>query len=191
MTIEVMGGIAVFVVIVIVAVLSSGKEDKKAKSGEDKAKIMRIVSEKVQAYGSYTTVFADWDEKKYSGTGSLLKVQTTTWNYAMCFNHTEVKLIPLIFGENTVSGGEVFTLSQENLSLVNGKDGQTWVSFYNKDGDEVVSLFIDPEPRTGMEKPVNMNQREEFEKFQGWLPQFMNTINTANGTTASHKILKK
>ncbi len=191
MSIEVIGGIAVFVIIVIVAVCSSGKEDKKAKSGEDKAKIMRIVSEKVEGYGSYTTVFADWDEKKYSGTGSLLKVQTTSWNYAMCFNHTEVKLIPLIFGENTVSGGEVFTLSQENLSLVNGKDGQTWVSFYNKDGEEVVSLFVDPEPRTGMEKPVNLNQREEFEKFQVWLPQFMNTINSANGTTASHKILKK
>lgn len=191
MPIEVIGGVAVFIIIVIVAVMSSGKEDKKAKSGEDKAKIERIVREKIEGSGNYTTVFADWDEKKVSGTASLLKIQTTTWNYAMCFNHTEVKLIPLVFGENSVSGGEVFTLSVENLSLVNGKEGQTWVSFYDKNGEEVVSLFVEPEPRTGMEKPVNLNQREEFDKFRAWLPQFMNSINSANGTTPSHKILKK
>lgn len=191
MSIEVIGGIVVFVIIVVVVLVQGAMDDKKANSGDDKDKLEQIAREKITGLGSYTSVFADWDEKKYSGSGSRIKVQTTTWNYIMCFNHTEVKLIPLIIGENTINGGDVISLSVENLSLVNGKDGQTWVSFYDKNGEEIVTIFVDPEPRKSNDKPVSLNQQEEFDKFTQWLPQFMDTINTANGTIPTHKILKK
>lgn len=191
MTIEVIGGIVVFAIIVIVVIVQGVLEDKKANNGNDKEILDQIVREKIEGSGNFTSVFADWDEKKYSGSGSRIKVQTTTWNYIMCFNHTEVKLIPLRIGENTINGGDLINLSVDNLSLVNGKSGQTWVSFYDKNGEEIATVFVPPEPRKSDEKPVNLSQQNEYEKFLEWLPVFMDTINTANGTTPTHKILKK
>ncbi len=190
-TTEIIAIVVVVVVGVIYITLQGAKEDKIANKGEEKNKIDDIVRAKIKNSGNYTTVFAYWDEKQFSGTGSRLNIKTTSWNFAMCFNFTEVFLIPLQITENDILGDEPIHLDSENLSLVNGKDGQIWVSFYDKNGEDIVTLFVERQLRKSNDRYVNLNQDEEFDKFIAWLPTFMDTVNTKNGTTPSNKILKK
>lgn len=191
MTIEIIVGVVVAIGIVVAAVISTNKDDKVAESGEDMAKMMSVVAEKLENHSLYTTVFAYWDEQQFSGNAHRLNIRTTSWNFSMSFNHEDVYLIPLILNGDTLSGGEMVHLTMSDLSLVNGNDKQTWISFYDKNGDDIVTLFVEGEVRKANNRLLDLNQRPEFEKYLEWKPRFMATINTANGTTPTHKILKK
>lgn len=184
---EIIFWVIIFVIAAIVVVIQSKKESKIANNGADKEEIKRIVGERIQNPDEFTNIFAYWSEDKVIGKS----VHKTTWSYAMCFNETEVFLIPLTFGENTITGGDAIHLNVDNLSLVNGKDGYAWMSFYDKEGEEVVTLLVEAQLRKSDKKYVNLNQEEEFNECAKWIPRFMNMINTANGTTPTHKILKK
>lgn len=191
MTIEMIIGAVVVIGIVVAAVISTNKEEKVAEGGADRENMMGIVAENLENYGMYTTVFAYWDEKQFSGSAHRLNIRTTSWSFAMSFYHEDVFLIPLILDGDSLSGGEMIHITKDDLSLVNGNDKQTWISFYDKNGDDIVTLFIEGELRKSNNRLLDMNQRPELEKFMDWKPRFMNSVNSANGSTPTHKILKK
>ncbi len=187
--------IALIVVVIIGCVVFEMAKSKKAKtaadSGQDKNAIQAIANELVPMAGNFTTVHAYWEEKDISGTASRVKVATSTWHFALSFNHEEAYVIPLQLGEHNIGHGEAIRYTPENVSLVNGKDGQSWVSFYGLDGEELISLFVDGQLLKSDDKALNINQIEEQERFRSWVPRFMTLVNTAHGTTASGKIKKK
>ncbi len=184
-------GIAALVLIAIFCWVRECINEKKGIDSEDKQAIKDIVNKLVPDAGEYMAAYAYWELKNFGGSGRRITTTTRYWYYAVAFKQGTIYVIPLSYSGGTVSHGEPICLNKENLGMVNAKEGESWASFYDLEGKEVVSLVV-TYYNTRLDKyhPVNIQQKEEQEAFIAFVRDFMVEVNSYRGVKVTGKPLK-
>ena len=90
--------------------------------------------------------------------------------------------------KNFGGGGRTITTTTR---MVNAKAGESWASFYDLEGKEIVSLaVIFYNTKSDKYHPVNIQQKEEQEAFAEFVRDFMAEVNGYRQVTVSGKPLK-
>lgn len=166
--------IVTFAVIIIVVLISEHFKEKKGRTGEDKKRLDEIAENLIPDSSSYTTAYAKYT-KSHSVGGN-----TTTYyyHYIVAFKTDSLFIIPIKFGGKEIIPSDGFLLTPENVSKVKKKN---WFTFYGMDGKEICSLDVwASNTSNGKYEPLNIQQKEEAEKFKTFIEHFMNSVNHTN-----------
>lgn len=181
-------GVAVVVLLFIIFYIKESINEKKGQNGPDKQAIKDIVAKLVPDADSFTVAYAIWWDKKYSGGGRTITTTTHYWHYAIAFKPGMIYTIPLFYGNGDVSYGEPKCLTKENLGMVNAKAGENWISFYDLDREEILSLSVTwYNTKEDEIHPVNIQQKPEYEAFISFIKEFMAEVNGYRQVTVSGK----
>lgn len=181
-------GIIVLVVIATVYVLIRDKiNKKKASTGEDRETLQRILQKAVPDAQNYTKAYACWEWSTYQGKTK----KTTYWYYGVAFNSERIFIVPLSCEGGDMSYSETYCIQKTDLGMVNSKKDAAWAEFYDKNGNEMISLTVFGENlRDDKYHPVNIIQEEEAKKFVAWKDSWMESVNAANGVEVTGKMKK-
>lgn len=184
-TTQIVIGIVVFIAIVTAYVLIKDKlNTKKANTGEDKQRVKEILQGIIPDLENYTPAYAAWQMTRYYGKRS----ETTYWYYAIAFNNDRLHVVQLENSTGTVRGANSFTVEKVRVGMVNSFKGANWATFYDEDGEEIVTLMVSKENlKDDSFHPVNIIQPEATEAFQAFVERWMEEINTAKGITVTGK----
>ena len=184
-------GIVVVVVLFIFFYIRENINEKKGMNSEDKQAIKDIVNKLVPNAEEYMAAYAYWELKNFGGGGRTITTTTRYWYYAVAFKPGTIYVIPLSYSGGAVSHGDPICLNKENLGMVNAKAGESWASFYDLEGKEIVSLaVIFYNTKSDKYHPVNIQQKEEQEAFAEFVRDFMAEVNGYRQVTVSGKPLK-
>ena len=181
-------GVIVMVVIVTIYVLIRDKiNKKKASTGEDREAVWNIIQKAVPDAQNYTKAYACWEWSVYQG-----KRKTTTyWYYGVAFNSESIYIVPLSCEAGDISYSNAYKLTKADLGMINSKKDAVWAEFYDKKGNEILSVSVLGENlRDDKYHPVNIIQDEEAKKFAAWKDNWMESVNAANGIEVSGKMKK-
>lgn len=184
-------GVIVLVLLFVFFYIKESVNEKKGMDSEDKKKIRDIVDKLVPDAGEYMAAYAYWELKNVGGGGRTITTTTRYWYYAVAFKPGTIYVIPLSYRGNTVEHGEPICLNKENLGMVNAKAGESWASFYDLEGKEIVSLaVVFYNTKSDKYHPVNIQQKEEQEAFTVFVKDFMAEVNGYRQVTVTGKPLK-
>lgn len=184
-------GVVALVVLFIILYIRESINEKKGVDSEEKKAIRDIVNRLVPDAGEYTAAYAIWEVKHYGGGGRTITTTTNYWYYAVAFKPGTIYVIPLSYAGGDVSYGEPICLNKEKLGMVNAKAGESWASFYDLEGKEIVSVVVSGyNTRSDKYHPVNIQQKEEQEAFIAFAKDFMTEVNSYRQVTVSGKPLK-
>lgn len=184
-------GIVVVVALFIFFYIRENINEKKGMNSEDKQAIKDIVNKLVPNAEEYMAAYAYWELKNFGGGGRTITTTTRYWYYAVAFKPGTIYVIPLSYSGSAVSHGDPICLNKENLGMVNAKAGESWASFYDLEGKEIVSLaVIFYNTKSDKYHPVNIQQKEEQEAFAEFVKDFMAEVNGYRQVTVSGKPLK-
>lgn len=180
----VVGVVAVIAVATVYVLIHDHKNTKLANTGEDKNRLKEILRGVVPDLENYTTAYASWQITKYYGRRS----ETTYWYYGIAFNDDRIHVVQLENTTGQIRGANSFVVEKSRLGMVNSKPGLNWMSLYDEDGDEIVSLMVVKENlKDDSFHPVNIIQGEEAEAFQALVTKWLEDVNTAKGVTVTGK----
>lgn len=184
-------GVIVLVLLFIFFLIRENINEKKGIDSEDKRAIKDIVNKLVPDAAEYMAAYAYWELKNFGGGGRTITTTTRYWYYAVAFKPGTIYVIPLSYNGGAVSHGEPICLNKENLGMVNAKAGESWASFYDLEGKEIVSLaVVFYNTKSDKYHPVNIQQKEEQEAFAAFVRDFMAEVNGYRQVTVSGKPLK-
>lgn len=184
-------GVIVVVVLGIIFYIRECINEKKGINSEDKQAIRDIVDKLVPDAGEYTAAYAFWELKNLGGGGRRVTTTTRYWYYAVAFKPGTIYVIPLSYGGGSVSYGDPICLDKEKLGMVNAKAGESWASFYDLEGKEIVSVAVAfYNTKSDQYHPVNIQQKEEQQAFTEFIKEFMTEVNGYRQVTVTGKPLK-
>ncbi len=176
--------VAVFAVATVYVLIHDHKNTKLANTGEDKNRLKEILRGVVPDLENYTSAYASWQITKYYGKRS----ETTYWYYGIAFNDDRIHVVQLENTTGQIRGANSFVVEKSRLGMVNSKPGLNWMSLYDEDGDEIVTLMVVKENlKDDSFHPVNIIQGEEAEAFQALVTKWLEDVNTAKGVTVTGK----
>lgn len=177
-------GVLVIAAIVVYVLVREKLNKNKANTGEDKRRVREILQETVSDMENYTPAYASWQITKYYGKRS----ETSYWYYAIAYNDDRMHVVQLDNSTGTIRGANSFTVEKSRVGMVNSFQGANWATFYDEDGEEIVTLMVEKENlRDDSFHPVNIIQPEEAAAFQAFVKKWMEDINTAKGITVTGK----
>lgn len=154
-------------------------------NSQDKQRITQIVTE-VTKQELVTVACACWVLKEHDSMSN--QVIDRYWWYAIGFNKARIYVIPIQIsddGQKSITYQDYFMIEPEQLSLVNGKKGENWVEFYDKEGQKLVSLKV-CDCVTHDTPKLFISQKDEAKYWKtDFVPYWMQKVNTANGTNAA------
>lgn len=168
----------------------NGDESKQSQSSadansQDKQRITQIVTE-VTKQELVTVACACWVLKERDAMSN--QVIDRYWWYAVGFNKARIYVIPIQISDDSpesITYQDHFVIEPEQLSLVNGKKGDNWVEFYDKERQKLVSLKV-CDCVTHDKPKLFICQKEEAKYWKTeFVPYWMQKVNTANGTNAT------
>ena len=167
--------ILLLILIVGIAIFVFVKEhinEKKAKTGEDLAKVRAVLSRLLPDSTSYTTAYAFYKWSKYQGRSKK------TWycHYAIAFRSGELFVVPIQYAGGEVSAqSRGVLLTPENVGRVES-DGAGPVIF-GKDGQEICHFrVLAGYTRQDRYEPFNISQLEESRAFDAFIKDFTRRI---------------
>lgn len=181
--------LAVVCVVAFIYVWIKGERNtKKGVNSEEKRMIREIVNKLIPGGEEYTAAYATWEWSRLGGGGRTVRETTQYWYYAVAFKEDMIHVIPLSFAGQQINYGTPMSISSDSLKMVNGKKGQCWASFYDKEGKEIVSIMVLPSnTKDDRYHPVNIQQEEEAVAFEKFVMALMEKVNTASGVTVTGK----
>lgn len=181
-------GIVVVAVLFVIFYIRETINEKKGTDSEEKQMIRDIVAKLVPDADTFTPAYAIWWDKTYGGGGRRVTTTTRYWYYAIAFKTGMIYVIPLSFDGGDISYGEPVCLTKENLSMVNAKEGESWISFYDLEQKEIMSVMVNwYNTKEDKYHPVNIQQKEEFEAFVAFVKEFMAEVNGYRQVTVTGK----
>ncbi|MCI8420142.1 MAG: hypothetical protein HFF79_06495 [Oscillospiraceae bacterium] len=159
-------GITIFVLI------KEHINEKKARTGEDLAKVRAVLSRLLPDSTSYTTAYAFYKWSKYQGRSK----KTWYYHYAIAFRPGELFVAPIQYAGGEVSAqSRGVLLTPENVGRVE-YDGAGPVIF-GKDGQEichfrVLAMYTNQDRY----EPFNIAQGEESKAFDDFLKDFTQRV---------------
>ena len=159
-------GITIFVLI------KEHINEKKARTGEDLAKVRAVLSRLLPDSTSYTTAYAFYKWSKYQGRSK----KTWYYHYAIAFRPGELFVAPIQYAGGEVSAqSRGVLLTPENVGRVE-YDGAGPVIF-GKDGQEICHFRV-LAMYTNQDRfePFNIAQGEEARAFDSFIADFTRQI---------------
>lgn len=158
---------------------------KKAATGEDKERIVNIFKTVLpETWQQYRLAFACWEKKEYHGRKTI----THYWSYAIAFLDEELIVVPLLCEDKEIRYKDSFRITPDSLGMVNGKKGQNWMSLYDHNHKELLTLAVHAKnTKSDRFHPVNLVQEEEAAAFLALIEHWMEEVNTKNGIVVSGK----
>lgn len=176
--------VAVIAVAAVYVLVKDKRNAKKAETGEDKQRVKEILGEFVPDMEQYTPAYAVWQVTKYYGKRS----ETAYYYYAIAFHDDRLHVVQLENSTGVIRGANSFTVEKQCVGMVNSFKGANWATFYDEEGDEIVTLMVNKENlKDDSFHPVNIIQPEASEAFQAFVEKWMEEINTAKGITVTGK----
>lgn len=180
----IVGGVVFFGVIVVYVLIHDHFNTKKANTGEDMNRLKDILRGVVPDLENYTPAYATWEVTRYYGKRS----ETSYWYYGIAFNDDRIHVVQLENTTGEIRGANSFVVEKSRLGMVNSKPGMNWMSLYDEDGEEIVTLMVLKENlKDDSFHPVNIIQNQEAEAFWNLVTKWVEEVNTARGVTVTGK----
>lgn len=167
-----------FVVLLLVGIgvfvfIKERINEKKARTGEDLAKVRAVLSRLLPDGTGYTTAYAFYKWSKYQGRSR----KTWYYHYAIAFRPGELFVVPIQYAGGQVSAqGQGALLTPENVGRVES-DGAGPV-FFGKDGKEICHFrVLAMYTRQDRYEPFNIAQAEESRAFDSFIADFTRRVN--------------
>ncbi len=179
--------VAVIAVIVVFVLVKSHFDTKKGVDSEEKRFVEDAVKNVVPAGEPYTAAYAHWEMTEYHGRSST----TRYWYYAIGFNDDRLYVIPLQKVDKELRQGAPYCINKSDLGMVNAKKGNIWMTFYDKDKEEIVTMMVAASnTKDDSFHPVNIQQPEAAAAWLQFMDQWLADVNSANGVTVTGKLGK-
>ena len=164
--------VLMFVGIGIFVFIKEHINEKKARSGEDLAKVRLVLSRLLPDSASYTTAYAFYKWSKYQGRSK----RTWYYHYAIAFRPGELFVVPIQYAGGEVSAqSRGVLLTPENVGRVES-DGAGPVIF-GKDGQEICHFrVLAMYTHQDRFEPFNIAQGEEARAFDSFIADFTRQI---------------
>lgn len=174
------------IIIAVVAIYVIIREKinlKKAATGEDKERIANIFKQILpDTWGNYKSAFACWEKKEYRGRQTI----TRYWSYAISFSWDEIYIVPLLCEDRELRYKESFCITKESVGMVNAKKGENWMTLYDHDRNEILTLQVKAEnTKSDRFHPVNIVQDEEAAAFSKMIDHWLDDVNGKAGIEVS------
>ena len=156
---------------------------KKAATGEDQKKIVNIFKQLLpDTWGNYHLAYATWSKNEYE----FRKTITYYWYYAVAFDWDGMYVVPLRFEGGELLYKDSWYIAKDSLGMVNGAKGGDWMTLYDQERKEIVTLQVLAEnTKCGKDCRVNILQKEEAEAFSRLVDHWLDEVNGRNGVTVS------
>lgn len=178
--------IAVFALLIVGGLLIYGIQErlnkKRAQTGEDKRNVLDIIRRFVPDSERYTLAYGTWEKKEYFGRRTI----THYWYYGIAFDEERIWLVPVTVEKGELVGKDGGVIEKNSLGMVNGVKGENWMSLYNMNREEIVTVRVAKENlKEDRYHLVNILQPAEEEAFRKLVEQWMEDVNTTYGITVS------
>lgn len=184
-------GVVVIVVLFVFYYIKITIDEKKGQNSEEKQKVKDIIKKITPEGEDYTALYAVWEKIDIGGGGRTATTTTHYWYYAVGFKPGELYVVPLSFDGGDISYGEPMNFTKENTGMINAKEGDSWMSIYDLEGKEIVSVLAGPSnTKDDKYHPVNIQQKEEYEAFCAFIKEFMKEVNDYHNVTVTGKVGK-
>ena len=184
-------GVVAIVVLFVFYYIKITIDEKKGHNSEEKQKIKDVINKVTPEGEDYTSLYAVWEKIDIGGGGRTVTTTTHYWYYAVGFRSGSLYVVPLSFDGGDISYGEVMNFTKENTGMINGKEGDNWMSIYDLEGKEVVSILAGPSnTKDDKYHPVNIQQKEEYDAFCEFIKEFMKEVNDYHNVTVTGKVGK-
>ena len=165
---------AIFIAAVVAAFLVKERINKKrGESGEDLAKVRRVVEKLLHGSGSYTIAYATYMTDHSVGN----RITKYYYHYAIAFKPGELFVAPIQYNGGEVSyQGSGTLLTKDNLGQLKPKGDSC--AFFGKDGKELCAFCVyASNTRQDKYQPFNIQQKEQAEAYKAFLKEFISQVN--------------
>lgn len=153
---------------------------KKGFDSEEKKSLRELVNEVIPDGQQYQVVYASHVEKETRRGAKTKTVTKRAWYYAVVFQpNATLWVIPLHYDNGKMSHEDAMIIPKEELHRVTVLDG--WVKFYDVDNHLLLPIEVnDSNTKDGIECPVNIQQKEEYDAFVSFIKTFADEVNDAH-----------
>lgn len=184
-------GVVALVVLFVIFYIKATIDEKKGENSEEKQKVKDIIKKVVPDPEAYTAAYAIWEKIDIGGGGRTITTTTHYWYYAVGFKTGSLYVVPLSFDGGDMSYGEAMSFSKENVGMVNAKEGDSWMTLYDLEKNEMVNIIVGPSnTKDDKYHPVNIQQKEEYQSFCEFVKDFMKEVNDYHQVTVTGKVGK-
>lgn len=184
-------GVVAVVVLFVIFYIKATIDEKKGENSEEKQKVKDIIKKVVPEPDAYTAAYAMWEKIDIGGGGRTITTTTHYWYYAVGFKQGSLYVVPLSFDGGDLSYGEAMSFTKENVGMVNAKEGDSWMTLYDLEQNEMVNFIVGPSnTKDDKYHPVNIQQKEEYQAFCDFVKDFMKEVNDYHEVTVTGKIGK-
>ncbi len=184
-------GVVALVVLFVIFYIKATIDEKKGENSEEKQKVKDIIKKVVPDPEAYTAAYAIWEKIDVGGGGRTITTTTHYWYYAVGFKTGSLYVVPLFFDGGDMSYGEAMSFSKENVGMVNAKEGDSWMTLYDLEKNEMVNIIVGPSnTKDDKYHPVNIQQKEEYQSFCEFVKDFMKEVNDYHQVTVTGKVGK-
>ncbi len=184
-------GVVALVVLFVIFYIKATIDEKKGENSEEKQKVKDIIKKVVPDPEAYTAAYAIWEKIDIGGGGRTITTTTHYWYYAVGFKTGSLYVVPLSFDGGDMSYGEAMSFTKENVGMVNAKEGDSWMTLYDLEKNEMVNIIVGPSnTKDDKYHPVNIQQKEEYQSFCEFVKDFMKEVNDYHQVTVTGKVGK-
>ncbi|WP_297719674.1 hypothetical protein [Intestinimonas sp.] len=169
--------IAFFAVLFLAAWVVETVKERKGRDGEDKARIRRAAAARLENSALYTIAYAHYMDVKLGYRSST----SSYYNYIVAFRPGELYVIPIQFSGKEIVSQPAVLLTPEHVGEIRFQDKKrTWITFCGRDGAELCTFgVVASNTSDGPFQPLNIQQKEEAEKFKAFLREFAAKVRAA------------
>lgn len=166
--------VAAFIAVaVVVFLVKEAINKKKGESGEDLAKVRRVVDKLLPDSGSYTVAYATYMSDQSVGN----RISKYYYHYAIAFKPGALFVAPIKYSGGEVSyQGSGALLTKENLGRLKPKGDSC--AFFDKDGKELCAFCVyASNTKQDKYQPFNIQQKEQADAYKAFLQEFISQVN--------------
>lgn len=166
--------VAAFIAVaVVVFLIKEAINKKKGESGEDLAKVRRVVEKLLPDHSGYTIAYASYMTDQSVGN----RITKYYYHYAIAFKPGALFVAPIKYNGGEVSyQGSGALLTKDNLGRL--KTTGDSCAFFDKDGKELCAFCVyASNTRQDKYQPFNIQQKEQAEAYKAFLKEFIGQVN--------------
>ena len=166
--------VVIFLAVVIIAFLiKEAFNKKKGESGEDLAKVSKVVEKLLPDSGSYTIAYATYMINDSVGN----RITKYYYHYAIAFKSGALFVVPIKYNGGEVSyEGSGALLTKDNLGRLKTKGDSCM--FFDKEGKELCAFCVyASNTKQDKYQPFNIQQKEQAAAYKTFLKEFMAQVN--------------
>ena len=165
--------VLMFVGIGIFVFIKEHINEKKARTGEDLAKVRLVLSRLLPDSTSYTTAYATYMSDQSVGN----RISKYYYHYAIAFKPGSLFVVPIKYSGGEISfQGSGTMLTKDNLGKLKPKGDSC--AFFDKSGKELCAFCVyASNTRQDKYQPFNIQQKEQAAAYEEFLKDLISQVN--------------